>query len=84
VPQEKLDKLLRLALSQPPKRMYHWTIRVLAERVSLAPSTVQKILAWHGLKLHKVKTFKVSDDPQFEEKINDIVGLLVNPPRVRW
>ncbi len=54
--------------------------RPLAARTGLAVSTVFGILERNGLKPHRVKTFKVSRDPRFEEKIRDVVGLYVNPP----
>ena len=52
----------------------------MAARVGIAPSSVHKIWRAHGLKPHQVKTFKLSRDPNFVEKVNDIVGLYINPP----
>ena len=52
----------------------------MAERMGLAASTVQKIWKAHGLAPHKVKVFKLSNDPAFAEKLEDIIGLYVNPP----
>jgi hypothetical protein len=46
----------------------------------LAPSTIHRIWRQHGLRPHRVETFKLPDDPRFVEKVRDIVGLYVNPP----
>ena len=80
VPEEKVRELIGLAMSPPPAHSGHWTLRALAERVGVAVSTVFKILEQHGLKPHRVKTFKVSRDPRFELKVRGAVGLYVNPP----
>ena len=52
----------------------------MAAQVGIAPSSVHKIWRAHGLKPHLVKTFKLSRDANFTEKVEDIVGLYVNPP----
>jgi len=56
VPQEKLNKMLELAATWPPLHMSHWSTRELARRMKLGRSTVHRILAHHGIKLHLVKT----------------------------
>src|SRR3954464_10678266 len=57
-----------------------WSTRTLARRVGIGKDAVAKIWADHNLKPWKVETFKVSNDPRFEEKLVDVVGLYVNPP----
>ncbi len=52
----------------------------MAKQVGVSPATVQRIWSGRGLKPHLVKTFKLSNDPLFEEKLIDVVGLYVNPP----
>ena len=58
----------------------HWTTRRMADRFGIGKDTVARIWRDHHLKPWKVNTFKVSDDPRFEEKLIDVVGLYVNPP----
>lgn len=52
----------------------------MAKQVGVSPATVQRIWSGRGLKPHLVKTFKLSGDPLFEEKLIDVVGLYLNPP----
>ena len=52
----------------------------MAAAVGVSPSTVRRVWRAHGLKPHRMKTFKVSNDPAFAEKLEDIVGLYLNPP----
>jgi len=81
ISEEKERKLVDLAMSPPPPHASHWTLRELAERVGgMAHATARNILGAKGLQPHRVKTFKVSRDPDFERKIHDVVGLYVNPP----
>jgi len=65
VPQEKGNKMLKLAATQPPLQMSHWSAHELGWRMKLERNTVHRILARHGIKLHLVKTYKVSPDPNF-------------------
>jgi transposase len=58
----------------------HWTTRSLAERLAIGKDTVARIWRDHNLKPWLVKTFKLSNDPRFEEKLVDVVGLYMNPP----
>jgi transposase len=59
----------------------HWTTRSLAKRFALGKDTIAKVWADHSLKPWKVDTFKISNDPDFEAKLVDVVGLYVNPPK---
>jgi transposase len=59
----------------------HWTTRLLAKRFGLGKDSIAKVWADHNLKPWKVSTFKVSNDPNFEAKLVDVVGLYMNPPK---
>src|ERR1700752_1903795 len=80
IPQSKIDEILDLTQNYRPKGETHWGCRTMAAAAGVSKSTVQ--LVWHarGLKPHRVKTFKLSNDPRFEEKLIDVVGLYMNPP----
>jgi hypothetical protein len=58
----------------------HWTTRTLAPVVGVSPKTVHRVWQAYGLKPHQTRTFKLSRDPQFVEKLTDVVGLYLNPP----
>lgn len=63
-----------------PANATHWSTRTLGKELGVSPSMVQRVWQVNGLKPHRVKTFKVSNDKQFVEKMQDIVGLYLNPP----
>src|SRR6266702_966927 len=65
---------------QQPESQGRWTVRTLARKLGLPPSTVHTILQASKLPLHRVRTFTFSPDPDFEAKLLDIVGLYMNPP----
>jgi transposase len=75
----KLAVLTKTA-SEEPADATHWSRASMAEVIAISPSSVGRIWAEAGLKPHLVKRFKISNDPQFEEKVTDIVGLYLNPP----
>lgn len=77
---EKTAEVLRLTQSPPPHEATHWTVRAMAIASGLAASTVQAIWKAHGLSPHRWRTFKLSRDPAFADKLYDIVGLYVEPP----
>ena len=64
----------------PPKATTHWSCRMLAEEVGLSPATVHRIWRKYDLQPHRTTTFKFSEDPEFEHKLADIVGLYLDPP----
>jgi transposase len=64
---------------KPPSRT-HWTTRTMAAAAGISEASVRRIWHAHGLKPHRVHTFKLSNDPRFAEKLEDIVGLYLNPP----
>ena len=69
------------ATLEPPKAATHWSARRLAEHVTASKSTVQRIWHRNKLKPHREKTFKFSRDPLLVEKVVDIIGLYLNPPK---
>jgi transposase len=77
--QVKLAVLTKTAAERPPDAT-HWSARTMARAVGLSHRSVQRIWAEAGLKPHLVRTFKLSNDPQFAEKVTDVVGLYLNPP----
>jgi len=77
----KVAQIVAMTLRPPPKGITHWSVRDIAARTHLAPSTVHRIWSEHQLKPHRVETFKFTTDPNAEEKIIDVVGLYLNPPR---
>jgi transposase len=63
-----------------PPHATHWSTRTMAAAVGISEASVRRIWRRHGLKPHRVRTFKLSRDPRFVEKLEDIVGLYLNPP----
>ena len=80
IPQDKVDEIVELTRNSKPEGQTHWSCRTMAKKVGVSPATVQRVWAARGLKPHLVKSFKLSNDPRFEEKLIDVVGLYVNPP----
>ena len=80
LPQEKVQEILTLTSTGKPVGSTHWSARKMADRVGVSPASIHRIWQQHELKPHRVKTFKISKDPRFEEKLRDVVGLYVNPP----
>jgi transposase len=80
IPQQTVEEIVRLTQTERPPGATHWSTRTMAGAVGVSPATVQRIWAARGLKPHRVRTFKLSTDPRFEEKLVDIVGLYLNPP----
>jgi len=76
----KRSRIIRLTLSAKPAGATHWSRESMAKAGGVSPSSVGRIWAANGLKPHRVKSFKLSNDKRFEEKLEDIVGLYVSPP----
>ena len=76
----KVAEVLRKTQQEKPVGATQWSTRTLAPVVGLSPATVGRIWRAHGLKPHRVKRFKLSTDPRFVEKLEDIVGLYIAPP----
>lgn len=79
-PQIDAAEIVRLTTQTTPEGATHWSTRKLAVTMGVSDTTVHKVWKAHGLKPHLVETFKVSRDPKFAEKLEDIVGLYVSPP----
>jgi transposase len=77
---EVIDKMIDDTLTTTPEAATHWSNRSMAAHSGLSRTTVQREWKARGLKPHLVKTFKLSNDPKFEEKLIDVVGLYFNPP----
>ena len=75
-----VERVVDLTLGEPPGAATHWTGRAMAQAVGISLRSVQRIWAAHGLQPHRIKTFKLSKDPEFAAKLRDIVGLYVDPP----
>jgi len=81
VEQAKLrKKIIEKTTQEKPDNATHWSTRTLAEALNTTHSFVHRVWQSVGLKPHLEKTFKVSNDPHFEEKLCDVVGLYLNPP----
>jgi transposase len=74
------QEIVRLTTQTKPPGATHWSTRRLAEVSGVSASSIRRVWQAHGLKPHRVKTFKVSRDPRFVEKLQDIVGLYLSPP----
>ena len=80
VPEEIVREVVTTVMSPPPAGHSHWSTRLLAGAVGLGKTAVFEILRANDLKPHLQRTFKVSKDPAFAEKVRDVVGLYLNPP----
>jgi transposase len=73
-------EIIRLTTQEKPANRTHWSTRSMAKAVGCKQSMVSRVWRDNGLKPHLTKTFKVSNDPQFAEKLVDVVGLYLDPP----
>ena len=80
LPAATVQRVVALALGPAPGETTHWTGRMLAKAAGVSLRSVQRILEAHQLAPHRIRTFKLSNDPNFAEKLKDIVGLYVDPP----
>ncbi len=80
IPEEKIAEVIEATLHTKPVNATHWSTRTMATAQGISKATVCRIWNQHNLKPHLVKTFKLSRDKQFVEKLHDIVGLYMNPP----
>lgn len=76
----KVKAIVDATLQTTPKDATHWSTRTMAKAQGVGKSTVQRIWDAHGLQPHRVKTFKLSRDKRFVEKLTDVVGVYLNPP----
>ena len=67
-------------VTRPPKGRRRWSVRSMSRHAGVSASSVQRLWSSNDLKPHRLKTFKLSNDPKFEEKFWDVIGLYLNPP----
>jgi transposase len=77
---EAIQRVVEATLRTTPPAATHWTVRTMARAQGLSRMTVQRIWKQHGLQPHRLETFKLSRDPDFVEKLRDVVGLYLDPP----
>ena len=77
---EKVKAIVEATLHTKPADSTQWSTRTMAKAQGVSHATVQRIWNAHGLQPHRVKTFKLSKDKRFEEKLTDVVGVYLNPP----
>src|SRR6202166_775593 len=77
---EVSERMVALTLAEPPGETTHWTGRAMAKVTGVSLSYVQRVWRSHGLQPHRIRTFKLSNAPQFAAKVRDIVGLYIDPP----
>ena len=80
-PIDKIAAIVDATLQTKPAGMTHWSCRTMADSQGVSKSTVNNIWRAHNLQPHRTKTFKLSRDPKFLEKMTDVVGLYLNPPQ---
>jgi transposase len=76
----EVARVVRMTTQDKPRNATHWSTRTMAAAAGISDASVRRIWRKHGLKPHRVETFKLSRDPQFAEKLEAIVGLYLNPP----
>ncbi len=76
----KVQEVIRKTTQEKPSNATHWSTRSMAAVAGLSEKSVRRIWHQHGLKPHLVRTFKLSNDPEFAQKLEAIVGLYLNPP----
>ena len=77
---EDVERVIVKTLEETPAAATHWSTRSMAQATGMSQTAVSRIWRAFGLKPHLVETFKLSPDPQFIDKVRDIVGLYLNPP----
>src|SRR6202044_494133 len=78
---DKIAAIIDATLQTKPAGMTHWSCRTMAESQGVSKATINNIWRAHKLQPHRAKTFKLSRDPKFLEKMTDVVGLYLNPPQ---
>jgi len=77
---DRVKAVLDATLQSKPKGQTHWSCRLMAASQGISKSTISNLWKSHNIKPHRTKTFKLSRDPKFLEKLTDVVGLYLNPP----
>ncbi len=80
IPVEKIKQIVDATLQTKPRAATHWSVRTMAAAQGISPASVQRIWDAHGLEPHRTRSFKLSRDKRFVEKLTDVVGLYLNPP----
>jgi len=80
LPAETVDRVIALTNQAPPHEATHWTAPAMAKAVAISPSAVEQMGKGHGLQPHRVRAFKISNDPKFADKLKEVVGLYIDPP----
>jgi transposase len=80
IPDEQVERVVVKTLEETPPEATHWSTREMARQSGLSQTSVRRIWRAFGLKPHLTETFKLSSDPQFIEKVRDVVGLYLDPP----
>jgi transposase len=75
-----VQKILKATTQEKPEAATHWSVRSMARHLGVSRSVVHRVWRTHNLQPHRTKTFKLSNDPRFEEKLQDVVGLYLSPP----
>ena len=78
--QGQRDRIIQATLQSKPKGMTHWSCRLMAKAQKVSKNTVNRLWQLHNIKPHLSRTFKLSRDAKFLEKLSDVVGLYMNPP----
>lgn len=77
---KQVEEVVTATLESMPANATHWSTRLMAQKAGLSQTAIVRIWRAFGLQPHRIETFKLSKDPQFVEKVRDIVGLYMNPP----
>lgn len=77
---KKVKEVLTLTVEKIPREATHWSVRLMAKAAGVTTWQVRRIWEASDLKPHRLKTFKISNDPDFADKVVDVVGLYMNPP----
>jgi len=81
---QTVSRVITKTTQEKPPQATQWSTRTMAAAIGISEASVRRIWRAHGLKPHRVQTFKLSNDPQFIEKLEDIVALYLNPPEHAW
>lgn len=78
--EQKINAIMTATLQTKPQGSTHWSCRTMARAQDVSPSTISRLWQEYNLKPHRTRSFKLSRDKQFLEKVTDVVGLYLNPP----
>ena len=80
IEEDLVREVVEKTLREKPPQATHWSTRSMGAVVGLSPASIRRIWKEHGLKPHLIRSFKLSRDPRFVDKLRDVVGLYLNPP----